>query len=69
MSTDDIMQLIGWKWDAFHVAIAAGILGRLWHAAGGWRGFMKLGGLVGIVKSLLFGTNTPNPPLPPSTKP
>lgn len=55
-------DFIGWKWDAFHLAIAAGIAGRLWHAAGGWRGFMKLGGLVGVVKSLLFGTNTPQPP-------
>lgn len=66
MTTDDLINLIGWKWDAFHVAIAAGVLGRLWHAAGGWRGFMKLGGLVGVVKSLLFGTNTPNPPPPKS---
>lgn len=65
MSTIDWSQIIGWKWDVYHVGIAAAILGRAYHAAGGWRGIVTRGGLVGIVKALLFGTNTPQPPKAP----
>ena len=64
MSTDDIAALLGWKWDAWHVGIALMLAGRVWHAAGGWRGVMSRGGIVGIVKAVLFGTNTPTPPQP-----
>lgn len=66
--TDDILKFLGTYMDAAHASLAiiiVSMLGRAWHAAGGWRGFMRLGGLVGIVKSLLFGTNTPNTPPQP----
>ena len=62
MTPADLVRFIGWKWDAFHVGIAAAAAGRLYHAAGGvsgiWQSFTTRGGIVGIVKSLLFGTNS-----------
>lgn len=57
MSIDDLANFLssvsGMKLDAFHIVVVLGILGRLWHAA------TSHGGLVGIFKALLYGTNTP----------
>lgn len=51
--TDEILQLLGWHTDAVHIALALALMGRIYHAA------RTNGGLVGIVKALLYGTNTP----------
>ncbi len=65
MSIDQLTSLFSRYMDAGHTSLAiivVGLLCRAWHAAGGWRGWTNLGGLVGIVKALLFGTNTPAAP-------
>ena len=59
MNAEDLANLIGWKTDAFHVALAAAAIGRIWHAAGGLKGITTRGGIVGMLRALLFGTNTP----------
>lgn len=68
MTTDDVIQFLNWRWDAIHVAALVAILGRLYHAAGGYKGLWSTitsrGGIVGLVKALLFGTNAPPPSSP-----
>jgi hypothetical protein len=63
MSEDQLQQLLGWKFDAFHVALAIAVIGRIWRHAGGaggiWSTLTTRGGLVGVIKTLLFGTNQP----------
>ncbi|HEU4340043.1 MAG TPA: hypothetical protein VFU31_00585 [Candidatus Binatia bacterium] len=64
---DDIAkkEIQDWKWTGTNIVLGIMLLGRL---LGGLR---NGGGIVGAVKGVLFGTNTPvpPPPAPPSTPP
>lgn len=59
MNTDQVEQLLGWHTDAAHVLIVVAIVGRIWRHAGGvtgiWTTLTTRGGIVGVVKALIFG--------------